>query len=118
MVGSGGRAAGAASCPGQTRCIRLITSLNNELLRFNPFGTAEIKRMYVAPDARGLNVGTGILATLQAAAVADGVGRLVLETADELEVASTLYSRFGFDRIEPWGEYATMRTRGCYGMLL
>ena len=80
--------------------------------------TAEIKRMYVAPAARGQKIGAGILATLQSAAEADGVQRVVLETSDELTAASNLYRRFGFERIEPWGEYAATAYSRCYGRLL
>jgi GNAT superfamily N-acetyltransferase len=147
---------------------QLITSLNNELLRFNPdptqhhfelaaeeveegtggffaafvdgvpsgcgayriipgdpvmpgevgLVTAEVKRMYVAPDVRGVKLGAGILATLQSAAVADGARRLVLETGDELEAASSLYRRFGFERIQPWGAYTTTAYSRCYAKLV
>ena len=80
--------------------------------------TAEIKRMYVAPHARGLKVGAGVLSALRTAAMADGVQRLVLETSDDLVPANNLYQRFGFDRIVPWGEYATTSYSRCYGMVL
>jgi GNAT superfamily N-acetyltransferase len=80
--------------------------------------TAEIKRMYVAPSARGLKIGAGMLDTLQSAAVADGVLRLVLETGDELTAASNLYRRFGFERIHPWGDYRATAYSRCYGKLL
>ena len=80
--------------------------------------TAEIKRMYVAPHARGLKVGAGVLSALRTAAMEDGVQRLVLETSDDLVPATNLYQRFGFDRMTPWGEYATTSYSRCYGMVL
>ncbi len=42
--------------------------------------TAEVKRMYVAPSARRMRLGSAILAELEAAARDNGLHRLVLET--------------------------------------
>ena len=42
--------------------------------------TAEVKRMYVAPSARRMRLGSAILAELEAAARDNGLRRLVLET--------------------------------------
>jgi len=69
-------------------------------------GTAEIKRMYVRPDARGQRVGQAVLAALEAEARALGCARLVLETGARQPEAITLYERAGFSRIPPFGEYA------------
>jgi GNAT superfamily N-acetyltransferase len=80
--------------------------------------TAEIKRMYVSPDVRGHKLGAAMLATLQTAARSEGIQRLVLETSDDLDAATGLYTRFGFQRIPPWGEYATTDYSRCYAKLL
>jgi putative acetyltransferase len=68
-------------------------------------GTAEIKRMYVRPDARGQRVGQAVLGALEAEARALGCARLVLETGVRQMEAITLYERAGFARIPPFGEY-------------
>ncbi|HEY7075127.1 MAG TPA: GNAT family N-acetyltransferase [Solirubrobacteraceae bacterium] len=69
-------------------------------------GTAEIKRMYVRPEARGQRVGAAVLGALEAEARALGCARLVLETGVRQVEALALYERAGFGRIPPFGEYA------------
>jgi putative acetyltransferase len=66
---------------------------------------AEIKRMYVAPSARGLGVGRQILNRLEAEARQLGVQRLVLETGPRQPEAITLYAHAGFDHVPLFGEY-------------
>ena len=58
--------------------------------------TAEVKRMYVAPPARGHGIGIALLAALEAWAAAAGIGRLVLETGARNTEAMGLYRRAGF----------------------
>jgi GNAT superfamily N-acetyltransferase len=67
--------------------------------------TAELKRMYVAPPARGRGAGRRILEALEAEARALGATRLVLETGVRQREALSLYERAGFTRIPPFGEY-------------
>jgi GNAT superfamily N-acetyltransferase len=66
----------------------------------------EIKRMYVASDARGQGVGRALLARLEAEARALGLSRLVLETGTRQLEALSLYRRAGFTDIPAYGEYA------------
>ena len=66
----------------------------------------ELKRMYVAPDARGKGVGRALLDRLEAEARSLGVTRLVLETGTRQAEALALYRRAGFTEIAPYGEYA------------
>lgn len=68
-------------------------------------GTAEIKRMYVAPSARGNKIGAAILAELERRAISLGVTRLVLETGPRQPEALQLYSRAGYLECEPWDEF-------------
>lgn len=68
-------------------------------------GTAEIKRMYVAPSVRGRGVGHRMLTELEAEARRLGVTRLVLETGERAHEAVKLYTRAGFARIPCFGEY-------------
>src|SRR5688572_11801746 len=53
--------------------------------------SGEIKRMYVAPAARGRGVARRVLAALEAEAVALGLVRLVLETGARQVEAIALY---------------------------
>lgn len=68
-------------------------------------GVGELKRMYVAPDARGQGVGHALLTRLEAEARALGLDRLVLETGTRQAEALTLYRRAGFTEIPAYGEY-------------
>lgn len=67
--------------------------------------TAEIKRMYVVPQARGRGLSRRILEALESTARALGANRLVLETGPRQEEALALYERSGFVQIPHYGEY-------------
>jgi putative acetyltransferase len=66
---------------------------------------AELKRMWVVPEARGRGVSKAILAALEAKARSEGVRILRLETGVESHAALALYQRAGFKRREPFGDY-------------
>jgi GNAT superfamily N-acetyltransferase len=68
-------------------------------------GTAEVKRMYVAPSARGRGVGRQILGAIEAVAKTLAATRLVLETGTRQPEAIALYSRAGFVEIPLFGDY-------------
>ena len=67
--------------------------------------TAEIKRMYVEPTARGRGLGRRMLQALEAEARLLGAHDLVLETGTRQPEAIALYSRAGFSKIGAFGEY-------------
>jgi putative acetyltransferase len=69
-------------------------------------GEAEIKRMFVAPEARGLKVGRLILTALEEAGKADGVRVIRLETGLRQPEAIGLYRRHGYTERGPFGTYA------------
>jgi putative acetyltransferase len=71
-------------------------------------GLAEVKRMYVRPQARGRDVARTILARLEQEARARGITRLTLETGDAQLAAIRFYQRAGFTRCAAFGVYATM----------
>jgi GNAT superfamily N-acetyltransferase len=60
----------------------------------------EIKRMWVAPDARGLGLGRRLLETLERHAREFGLRMLRLETNRALTEAQALYRRCGYREVE------------------
>ncbi len=66
---------------------------------------AELKRMWVVPDARGLGVSKLVLAALEAHARSGSVRTLRLETGVANHAALHLYARAGFARRDPFGDY-------------
>jgi GNAT superfamily N-acetyltransferase len=75
--------------------------------------TGELKRMYVAPHARGHGVGGRLLAELERHARSLGLRRLVLETGELQHEAMGLYMGAGFTRIPCFGEYADSPVSVC-----
>jgi len=67
---------------------------------------AEIKRMYVLPEARGEGIGRRLLAHLEALAASSGRQLVRLETGVRQPEALALYDEAGFSRIEPFPPYA------------
>ena len=59
-------------------------------------GTAELRKLYLRPGARGLGLGRALLDAAIAEAHRRGFERLVLETAEALKDALRLYERSGF----------------------
>ena len=62
---------------------------------------AELKRMYVKPEARQYGIGVGLLERALAIAVGLGYQRIRLDTLDHMTKAQDLYRRFGFYTIPP-----------------
>jgi putative acetyltransferase len=78
-------------------------------------GSGEVKRMYVAPGARGRRVAERILAALEAAARDLGYERLLLETGTGQPEALRLYERLGWLPVPAFGHYAASPLSRCYG---
>ena len=68
-------------------------------------GYAEIKRMYVAPAARGLKLGRRLLERLEARAAELGLTCIRLETGIRQPEAIALYRKAGYRDIGPFGDY-------------
>jgi ribosomal protein S18 acetylase RimI-like enzyme len=68
-------------------------------LKFHREAPAEIKRMWVAPAARGLGLGRRLLTELEAHAAANGVRVLRLETNRTLAEAISLYRTSGYREV-------------------
>jgi GNAT superfamily N-acetyltransferase len=69
-------------------------------------GTAELKRMYVVPAARGRGVSKVVLAALEDAARERGWTTLRLETGPRQPEAIALYAGSGYRAIGAFGAYA------------
>jgi putative acetyltransferase len=68
-------------------------------------GEAEIKRMYVAPRARGRDLGRRILSALEAEARRLRIRRLLLETGTRQPAAIALYRAMGYRDVPPFDGY-------------
>ncbi|MFI6639339.1 GNAT family N-acetyltransferase [Streptomyces sp. NPDC050504] len=77
-------------------------------------GDAEIKRMYVVPEARGLGLARRILAALEEDARAAGRLRMALETGTAQPEAIALYTSSGYEPCEKFGHYRTYEDSRCY----
>jgi putative acetyltransferase len=67
-------------------------------------GSAEVKSMFVVPEARGRGIGRAILAAIEAALPAHAAA-LRLETGIRQDAAIRLYEAAGFRRRGPFGGY-------------
>ena len=65
----------------------------------------ELKRMYVRPGGRGQGIAKALLAFLESQASAAGLRVFKLETGNRQSEAIDLYSRSGYVRCGPFGEY-------------
>ncbi|GAA2796932.1 GNAT family N-acetyltransferase [Streptomyces showdoensis] len=81
-------------------------------------GDAELKRMYVIPEARGLGLARRILATLEADARAAGRTRMVLETGTAQPEAIALYTSSGYAPCPKFGYYRDYPNSRCFAKRL
>jgi GNAT superfamily N-acetyltransferase len=73
--------------------------------------TAEIKRMYVRPAARGRGVGRALLSRLVQDAKAEGYAVLRLETVRFMTIARAMYRDFGFVEVARFDGSETADTK-------
>lgn len=78
----------------------------------------EVKRMYVAPPARGTGLARRMLAHLEADAAAHGADAVVLETGLAQPEAMALYESSGYTPIPPFGHYQDSELNRCYAKAL
>jgi ribosomal protein S18 acetylase RimI-like enzyme len=68
-------------------------------------GVAEIKRLYVKPEARGLKLGAALIAAIIQEAQRLEYRELKLDTLPHLQAAIALYRRAGFEAIALYGSH-------------
>jgi DNA-binding MarR family transcriptional regulator/GNAT superfamily N-acetyltransferase len=73
-------------------------------LKFHPDAPAELKRMWVSREIRGLGVGRRLLAALEAQATRAGARSIRLETNRSLTEAIQLYRESGYREVEPFND--------------
>ncbi len=76
--------------------------------------TAEIKRMYVRPNARGKGLSRMILNELEAWAKSLGFAYVVLETGSKQREALGLYKRAGYVNIPAYPPYIDLPDSVCF----
>ncbi|MCD0443455.1 GNAT family N-acetyltransferase [Glycomyces sp. A-F 0318] len=87
-------------------------------LRLLDDGTAEVKRMYVVPEARGTGVATGVLRALEDHARRLGVDAIVLSTGVKQPDAIRFYEREGYQRTDGYGPYVGHPMARCFTLRL
>ncbi|MFI9009380.1 GNAT family N-acetyltransferase [Actinosynnema sp. NPDC053489] len=66
--------------------------------------TAEMKRMFVDPAARGTGGGAALLAAVEEAAVSFGASAIRLDTRTDLVEARALYAKHGYREVSPFND--------------
>jgi len=79
---------------------------------------AEVKRMYVVPDARRQGLARLMLAHLEATARTAGAEVMVMETGTAQPEAMALYRAAGYEPVESFGHYRWSPQNRCYGRRL
>ncbi|WP_051723060.1 GNAT family N-acetyltransferase [Streptomyces albus] len=77
-------------------------------------GDAELKRMYVVPEARGRGLARRLLATLEESAREAGRARMVLETGTKQPEAIALYTSCGYLPTAKFGYYRCEPDSRCF----
>ncbi|SER43880.1 Acetyltransferase (GNAT) family protein [Streptomyces sp. yr375] len=80
----------------------------------NEDGDAELKRMFVIREMRGLGLARRILSILEDDARSAGRTRMVLETGTEQPEAIALYTSSGYEPCTKFGYYRTYEASRCF----
>ncbi|MCW2787407.1 MAG: GCN5-related N-acetyltransferase [Marmoricola sp.] len=84
-----------------------------DVLALGSTSTAEIKRMYVAPAARGRGLARAMLAHLETTAAAAGTEVMILETGTAQPEAIALYESSGYEPVAGFGFYKDAPLNRC-----
>lgn len=79
---------------------------------------AEVKRMYVRPQFRGMGISAMILNELEVWARSLGYTRMILETGEKQLAAIGLYQKGGYVKSDNYGPYVGLETSLCYSKTL
>lgn len=77
-------------------------------------GTAELKRMFVTPAARGHGTGRLLIGEIEERARAGGIQLIQLETGPLQRAALALYERCGYTLIPNFGKYVGDDNSVCF----
>lgn len=86
-------------------------------VKHTPGSHAQIKRMWIAPQARGLGLGRRLLQTLEDCALAAGARVARIETSSDLGEALALYASAGWTEVAPFNDepFADRWLEKCLG---
>nr|WP_320133843.1 GNAT family N-acetyltransferase [uncultured Holophaga sp.] len=87
-------------------------------LKFHGSATAELKRMFVHPEARRRGIAAALVQALETWAREEGAREVILETGVRHAEALALYKALGFQRITNYGPYAGKSGSICLGKAL
>jgi len=73
-------------------------------VKHHPGAPSEIKRMWVAENARGLGIARRLLAELEADAIRSGAAAASIETSATLFEAIALYRSVGYVEVAPFND--------------
>jgi GNAT superfamily N-acetyltransferase len=89
-----------------------------DVSRLGSSRTAEVKRMYVAAEARRGGLARLMLAHLEATARSAGADVMIMETGTAQPEAMALYESACYQLVEPFGYYRNAPLNRCYGRRL
>jgi GNAT superfamily N-acetyltransferase len=87
---------------------------HDDVEAFGTRRTAEVKRMYVAPDARARGLARTMLAHLERTAAEAGAEAMILETGTAQPEALALYESSGYTPIPSFGYYKSAPLNRCF----
>ena len=90
----------------------------DDVQRLGSTRAAEVKRMYVAPDARGAGHARAVLARLEETARECGAEVAILETGTKQPEAIALYESSGYEEVEKFGFYCHAPESRCFAKRL
>jgi ribosomal protein S18 acetylase RimI-like enzyme len=99
-----------AALPGYYRALLVARDdtgalIGSAAVKHLPDGTAELKRLYVRPQARGTGLGKRLAAAAIDRSRELGYAAIRLDTLPRMETALGIYASLGFKPCEPWVDH-------------
>lgn len=79
---------------------------------------AEIKRVWVEPEYRGMHIASNMMQHLEAKAAESGYKRLILQTRELMQDAVSLYTKLGYSRMDNYPPYDKLEGAVCMAKAL